>query len=175
MGPWPEAIVGDGVKSRSDRGPSTEEKLSTMIVGAHRRVHAGVLRCTGVLGYDSSLARPWGPSPAPDPVRGRDAADWPRQLWATRPRRRWALVAAQMRRSVGVSADVVERRSGVSSAGGIPWLGLVLWAVACGGLFVSLVLRPPYHWPQADLAASVSTGLAGELAPGEPPVTVGRH
>lgn len=71
-------------------------------------------------------------------------------------------VAAQVRASTGVTAEVLDR--GASVPGSVPWLGLVLWALACGGLFVSLVLRPPELWADASRAADTSTKVVSELA-----------
>jgi hypothetical protein len=53
-------------------------------------------------------------------------------------RRKCRLAAARIRTSSGVTEVALERefRAGQST----PWLGLLLWALACAGLFVSLLM-----------------------------------
>jgi hypothetical protein len=45
-------------------------------------------------------------------------------------------LAERIRASTGVTAGPKQR-----AAAGMPWLGLLLWALACAGLFVSLMTR----------------------------------
>jgi hypothetical protein len=50
-----------------------------------------------------------------------------------------ATIAACMRTFVGVMGGAATPRQGATK--GVPWLGLLLWAFACVGLFVSLIMR----------------------------------
>ena len=50
-----------------------------------------------------------------------------------------AKVAERIRASMGVTAGEAGPRQRAATA--MPWLGLLLWALACAGLFVSLIMR----------------------------------
>jgi hypothetical protein len=51
-----------------------------------------------------------------------------------------AKVAERIRASTGVTAGEAGPKQRAATA--MPWLGLLLWALACAGLFVSLMMRP---------------------------------
>jgi hypothetical protein len=53
-------------------------------------------------------------------------------------RRKCRLAAARIRTSSGVTKDALERESRAYQS--TPWLGLLLWALACLGLCVSLLM-----------------------------------
>jgi hypothetical protein len=53
-------------------------------------------------------------------------------------RRKCRLAAARIRTSSGVTKIALERESRAGQS--TPWLGLLLWALACVGLFVSLLM-----------------------------------
>jgi hypothetical protein len=71
-----------------------------------------------------------GPHRQPDSVSRRQAG------WLRR-RCRW--VAARLRTATGVTGSDVERED--RSDQRTPWLGLLLWALACVGLIVSLLMQ----------------------------------
>jgi hypothetical protein len=54
-------------------------------------------------------------------------------------RRRCRLAAARLRTATGVTKSALEREHRAEQR--TPWLGLLLWALACVGLFVSLLMQ----------------------------------
>jgi hypothetical protein len=67
--------------------------------------------------------------------RARSRGSWSATAWL---RRKWRLTAARIRTSSGVTQ--LDLGPGSRMAHRMPWLGLLLWALACAGLFVSLLV-----------------------------------
>lgn len=74
-------------------------------------------------------------------------------------RRRCRWTAARLRTATGVTRFASEHRADQRT----PWLGLLLWALACAGLFVSLVM-------QADELDREPRLAARELAQAQRPI-----
>jgi hypothetical protein len=76
-------------------------------------------------------------------IAGSRAARWPanaarpRKMGWFRPRCRWA--AARIRTATGVKGPDLGRERIADQR--TPWVGLLLWAIACAGLLVSLLTQ----------------------------------
>jgi hypothetical protein len=75
--------------------------------------------------------------------RRRGAAGWLRH--------KCRVAAARIRTSSGVTEVALERES--PAVHSMPWLGLLLWALACAGLFVSLLMDAGEFGREPRLAA----------------------
>lgn len=88
----------------------------------------------------------------------RQSGSLPRRVIGSfRHRCRWA--AARIRIATGVKASDFERESGPQQR--TPWLGLLLWALACAGLCVSLLMQPD----DLDREPRVAAGKPVEVQP----------
>jgi hypothetical protein len=72
------------------------------------------------------------------------------------------LAAAWIRTSTGVTGPaLVERRADQPT----PWLGLLIWALACAGLFVSLLMQSPDLNREPRLAARDAVRVQMPIVP----------
>jgi hypothetical protein len=108
--------------------------------------------------HSDEMAGSGGPRRRPDPVRRRPAG------WFG-PRCRWA--AKRLRTITGLTGFDLERE--YLSDRRLPWVGLLLWALAGAGLFVSLLMQPnelvrePRLAAREAIEAQPSTGASSML------------
>lgn len=78
-------------------------------------------------------------------------------------RRRWRRAATRLRIATGVTNCAPARRP--PSEARTPWLGLLLWGIACAGLFASLIMArvEPDHEPR--LAAGIAPAARPSTTP----------
>jgi hypothetical protein len=94
-------------------------------------------------------------------ARRRATAARARRIGGFRPRCRWA--AARIRTATGVKGPDLERDKLADQR--TPWFGLLLWAIACAGLLVSLLMQHDELRRDPRTAANETIGVRHADAP----------